>query len=118
MTQIRQAGKNASGFAIQHFLQNKFHLKMRIQPEKELTDFISCDSFEITKNLILEIVAKLKGYDESASHKLKDAEDNIHKNAQDIASHSNLLREHTKNINTFVSTNATFKYIHKLWHNW
>merc|ERR1711915_398096 len=63
---------------------------------------------EATKNLILEIDAKLKGYDESASQKLKDAEDNIHKNAQDIASHSNLLREHTENINTFISTNATF----------
>merc|ERR1711915_415767 len=47
---------------------------------------------EATKNLILEIDAKL----------------NIHKNAQDIASHSNLLREHTENINTFISTNATF----------
>merc|ERR1712142_1196606 len=63
---------------------------------------------EATKNLILEIDAKLKGYDESASQKLKDAEDNIHKNAQDITSHSNLLREHTENINTFISTNATF----------
>merc|ERR1711915_116056 len=63
---------------------------------------------EATKNLILEIDAKLKGYDESASQKLKDAEDNIHKNAQDIASHSNLLREHTVNTNTFISTNATF----------
>ena len=52
--------------------------------------------------------AKLIGYGESASQKLKDAEDNIHKNAQDIASHSNLLREHTENINTFISTNATF----------
>merc|ERR1712228_122154 len=39
---------------------------------------------EATKNLILEIDAKL------------------------IASHSNLLREHTENINSFVSTNATF----------
>ena len=58
--------------------------------------------------MILKIDAKLKGYDESASQKLKDAEDNIHKNAQDIASHSNLLREHTENINTFISTNATF----------
>ena len=48
------------------------------------------------------------GYDESASQKLRDAEDNIQKNAQDIASHSNLLREHTENINTFISTNATF----------
>merc|ERR1711915_452348 len=52
---------------------------------------------EAIKNLILEIDAKLK-----------DAEDNIHKNAQDIASHSNLLREQTENINTFISTNATF----------
>merc|ERR1711872_1203007 len=63
---------------------------------------------EATKNLILEIDAKLKGYDESASQKLKDAEDNIHKNAQDIASHSNLLREHTENINTVNSTNLEF----------
>ena len=52
--------------------------------------------------------AKLIGYGESASQKLKDAEDNILKNAHNIASHSNLLREHTENINTFISTNATF----------
>merc|ERR1712106_1293829 len=63
---------------------------------------------EATKNLVLEIDAKLKGYDESASQKLREAGDNIRKNAQDIASHSNLLREHTENINTFISTNATF----------
>eukprot|EP00090_Calanus_glacialis_P037800 TRINITY_DN6549_c0_g1_i2.p1 TRINITY_DN6549_c0_g1~~TRINITY_DN6549_c0_g1_i2.p1 ORF type:complete len:1555 (-),score=493.26 TRINITY_DN6549_c0_g1_i2:859-4908(-) len=63
---------------------------------------------EATKNLVLEIDAKLKGYDESASQKLREAEDNIQKNGQDIASHSNLLREHTENINTFISTNATF----------
>merc|ERR1719342_680920 len=63
---------------------------------------------ETTKNLILEIDAKLKGYDESASQKLRDAEENIQKNLQDIASHSNLLREHTENINNFISTNATF----------
>ena len=52
--------------------------------------------------------AKLIGYGESASQKLKDAEDNILKNAHNIASHSNLLREHTENINTFISTNAIF----------
>merc|ERR1711874_99632 len=63
---------------------------------------------ESIQNLVLEIDNKLKGYDESTSQKLRDAEDNIHKNAQDIASHSNLLREHTENINTFISTNATF----------
>merc|ERR1712123_233131 len=63
---------------------------------------------EATKNLVLEIDNKLKGYDESASQKLREAEDNIQKNGQDIASHSNLLREHTENINTFISTNATF----------
>jgi len=63
---------------------------------------------EATKNLVLEIDAKLKGYDESASQKLREAGDNIQKNAQDIASHSNLLKEHTENINTFISTNATF----------
>merc|ERR1712123_221830 len=63
---------------------------------------------EVTKNLVLEIDNKLKGYDESASQKLREAEDNIQKNGQDIASHSNLLREHTENINTFISTNATF----------
>merc|ERR1712123_459284 len=63
---------------------------------------------EATKNLVLEIEAKLKGYDESASQKLREAGDNIQKNGQDIASHSNLLREHTENINTFISTNAAF----------
>merc|ERR1711874_758620 len=63
---------------------------------------------ESIQNLVLEIDNKLKGYDEPTSQKLRDAEDNIHKNAQDIASHSNLLREHTENINTFISTNATF----------
>merc|ERR1711892_334172 len=63
---------------------------------------------EATKNLVLEIDNKLKGYDESASKKLREAEDNIQKNGQDIASHSNLLREHTENINNFISTNATF----------
>merc|ERR1712128_85200 len=63
---------------------------------------------EATKNLVLEIDNKLKGYDESAGQKLREAEDNIQKNGQDIASHSNLLREHTENINTFISTNATF----------
>merc|ERR1712106_333404 len=62
---------------------------------------------EATKNLVLEIDAKLKGYDESASQKLREAGDNIQKNAQDIASHSNLLKEHTENINTFISTNTT-----------
>merc|ERR1712106_1220750 len=63
---------------------------------------------EATKNLVLEIDNKLKGYDESASQKLREAEDNIQKNGQDIASHSDLLREHTENINTFISTNANF----------
>merc|ERR1719513_247736 len=63
---------------------------------------------ESIQNLVLEIDNKLKGYDESASQKLREAEDNIQKIAQGIASHSNLLREHTENINTFISTNATF----------
>ena len=39
---------------------------------------------------------------------VNEAEDNIQKNAQDIANQSNLLREHTENINTFISTIATF----------
>merc|ERR1712013_530805 len=63
---------------------------------------------ESIQNFVLEIDNKLKGYDESASQKLREAEDKIQKNTQDIASHSNLLREHTENINTFISTNATF----------
>jgi len=63
---------------------------------------------ETTKNLVLEIDSKLRGYDDSASQKLREAEDNIQKNAQDIASQSNFLREHTENINTFISTNAIF----------
>ena len=62
---------------------------------------------EATKDLVLEIDNKLKGYDESASQKLREAE-NEQKNDQDIASHSNILREHTENINIFISTNATF----------
>ena len=62
---------------------------------------------EASKNLILEIDTKFKGYDELAGQKLKDAEDNIHKNAQDIASHSNILRGHTEKINTFIYANAT-----------
>merc|ERR1711936_32313 len=63
---------------------------------------------EATNNLVLEIDAKLKGYDESASQKIREAEDNIQKNAQDIASQSNLLKEHTENINNFISSNTTF----------
>merc|ERR1712096_423824 len=63
---------------------------------------------EATKNLVLEIDAKLKDYDEAASQKIRDAEDNIQKNAQDIASQSNLLKEHTENINNFISSNETF----------
>ena len=63
---------------------------------------------EATKNLVLEIDAKLKGYDESASQKIREAEDNIQKNAQDIASQSNLLKEHTENINNFISSNEAF----------
>ena len=43
--------------------------------------------------------------------KLKDAGDGIQKNAQDIARHSKLLRERTKNINTFISTDATFNLV-------
>jgi len=50
MIQLRQSGKNASGFAIQHFLLNKFHLEMRILPGEKLTVFISCDISEISKN--------------------------------------------------------------------
>ena len=63
---------------------------------------------ESIQNLVLEIDNKLKGYDESASQKLREAENNIWRNARGITSHSNLLREHTENINTFISTNATF----------
>merc|ERR1711936_398806 len=63
---------------------------------------------ETTKKLVLEIDAKLKDYDEAASQKIREAEDNIQKNAQDIASQSNLLKEHTENINNFISSNTTF----------
>ena len=62
---------------------------------------------EATKNMALEIDAKLKGFDKTASQKLREAENNIQKNGQDIASHSNLLQEHTENINTLISTNNT-----------
>merc|ERR1712013_91904 len=41
---------------------------------------------ESIQNLVLEIDNKLKGYDESASQKLREAEDNIQKNAQGIVS--------------------------------
>ena len=63
---------------------------------------------EATKNLVLDIDSKLKGYDESTSQKLRETEDNIQKNTQDIASQSSLLREHTENMNTFISTNTIF----------
>merc|ERR1711936_795070 len=63
---------------------------------------------ETTKKLVLEIDAKLKDYDEAASQKIREAEDNIQKIAQDIASQSNLLKEHTENINNFISSNTTF----------
>ena len=64
---------------------------------------------EEEKSPLVELtVNKLKGYDESASQKLREAENNIWRNARGITSHSNLLREHTENINTFISTNATF----------
>ena len=36
---------------------------------------------EATKNWILEINTKLRVYEESIGHKLKDAKDNIQKNA-------------------------------------
>jgi len=42
------------------------------------------------KNLILEVDAKLKEYDELASQEPSNSEDNILKDTQDIASHSNL----------------------------
>ena len=66
-----------------------------------------------SKNLLdtmqfLEHKGKLKGHNEPTSHKLREAEDNIQKNAQGIACHSNLLREHNKDKNTFISTNVTF----------
>ena len=87
--------------------------RLNIVPDATVSNEGRIDSIEktgpeATKNLILEIDAKLRGYDESASQKIKDAEDNIHENVQDIASHSNLLKEHTENINTFISAKATF----------
>ena len=70
-------------------------------------------NLKMSKNLLhtmqnLEHRRKLKGYNEPASQKLREAEDNIQKNAQGIACHSNLLREHNKDKNTFISTNVTF----------
>ena len=44
---------------------------------------------------------------EAASLKIKEAEENIQKNAQNIASQTNLFKEHTENINNFVSSNTT-----------
>jgi len=87
--------------------------RLNIVPDATVSNEGRIDSLEkagpeATKNLILEIDAKLRGYDESASQKIKDAEDNIHENVQDIASHSNLLKEHTENINTFISAKDKF----------
>ena len=39
---------------------------------------------------------------------LKETEDKIEKNCHSIASHANILSEHTENINTCISTNASF----------
>ena len=68
---------------------------------------------KISKNLLdtmqfLEHKRKLKEHNEPTSHKLREAGDNIQKNAQGSACHSNLLREHNKDKNTFISTNVTF----------
>ena len=56
----------------------------------------------------LNELAKLKVYDKSASQKNREVDDNIQKNTQDIASQSNLLKEHTENINSFISNNEAF----------
>merc|ERR1712105_239090 len=53
---------------------------------------------ETTKNLVLDIDTKLTGYKESGSQKIREAEYNIQKNAQDIDSKSNLPTKHTENI--------------------
>ena len=45
---------------------------------------------EAIKKLVLQIDAKLKDYDEAASQKIREAEDNIQKNTQDIASQVSL----------------------------
>ena len=47
-------------------------------------------SYEAMKNLILEVDAKLKEYDELASQKPSNSEDNIHKDTQDIANQPDL----------------------------
>ena len=47
-------------------------------------------SYEAMKNLILEVDAKLKEYDELASQEPSNSDDNILKDTQDITSHSNL----------------------------
>ena len=48
------------------------------------------------KNLILEVDAKLKEYDELASQEPSNSEDNILKDTQDIASHSNLWKSRSR----------------------
>ena len=88
-------------------------LNQHLEKEKSLNvnngrfDSLEKASPENTKNLVLGIDNKLEGCDESASQKLREAE-NEQKNDQDIASHSNILRKHTENINIFISHNATF----------
>ena len=47
------------------------------------------------------------GYVEDQSG-IGEAEDNIQKSAQNITIQANPLKEHTENINNFISTNATF----------
>merc|ERR1711936_1279507 len=88
----------------------KLEITFKQEQSKDNSTLIDRLNFvqDTTKNLVLEIDAKLKGYDESGSQKIREAEDNIQKIAQDIASQSNLLKEHTENINNFISSNATF----------
>ena len=57
-------------------------------------------SYEAIKNLILEVDAKLKEYDELASQKPSNSEDNIHKDTQDIANQPDLW-ETTLKTSTF-----------------
>ena len=69
-------------------------IKWSSEPKKKKSQvFLLTNTLkEVTNSLIFGIKAKIRGYDESANQKLKDADDI----AQDMASHPNLLRRHTE----------------------
>ena len=65
-------------------------LEERVSKETHSSKFIKIEDFDTLAKILSDKYKTLEMY------------------LKDIASHSNLLREHTENINTFISTNATF----------